>query len=86
MYCVYILRSTVTHRYYTGSTDDLHNRFNDHNTGQVKSTKNGIPWKVVHTEFHKTRAEAMRKEKYIKSRGAKRYLEDLQRNHKKRSG
>jgi putative endonuclease len=62
MYCVYILRSTVTHRYYTGSTDDLHNRFNDHNTGQVKSTKNGIPWKVVH------------KEKCIKSRGAKRYI------------
>jgi putative endonuclease len=77
MYCTYILQSTVTGRYYTGSTEDLENRVNEHNTGETPSIRSGIPWKVVHVEYFPKRAVAMRRERQIKSRGAKRYLEDL---------
>ena len=77
MYCAYILQSTVTGRYYTGSTEDLENRVIEHNNGETASIRSGIPWKVIHVEYFSTRAKAMRKEKQIKSRGAKRYLEDL---------
>ena len=77
MYCTYILWSEVTGRYYTGSTEDLDNRFIEHNQGEMSSTRSGIPWKIIHVEYFTTRALAMRKEEQIKSRGAKRYLEDL---------
>jgi putative endonuclease len=43
----------------------------------MSSTRSGIPWKVIHVEYFATRTEAVKKEKQIKSRGAKRYLEDL---------
>ena len=78
MYCAYILRSVNTGRYYTGSTDNIENRVTEHNNGEAPSTRSGIPWKVVYVEYFSTRAQAMRRERQIKSRGAKRYLEDLE--------
>jgi putative endonuclease len=47
-----------------------------HNSGQSTFTKTGIPWVLIHTEETNTRAEAVRLEKSIKKRGAKRYLQD----------
>jgi putative endonuclease len=75
MYMTYIIQSQVSHRYYTGSTEDLKNRLEEHNAGETKSTRKGIPWKIVHVEEFQTRAEAIKKEKLIKDRGAKRYLD-----------
>ncbi len=47
MYYTYILHSSKSHIFYFGSTIDLKSRFNLHNTGQVKSTKPHLPWKLV---------------------------------------
>jgi putative endonuclease len=47
-----------------------------HNQGRVKSTKFGIPWKIVLQQELPTRSEAMILEKQIKKRGAKRYIKD----------
>ncbi|RPI05920.1 MAG: GIY-YIG nuclease family protein [Ignavibacteriae bacterium] len=77
MYSTYVLFSKKTLRYYTGSTDDIENRLREHNSGETKSIRNGIPWKVIHIERFKTRVESVRKEKQIKARGAKRYLESI---------
>ena len=77
MYYTYILQSETTGRYYTGSTSDVENRVSEHNTGETKSTRSGIPWKVVYVETYPTRSEAERKERQIKARGARRYLEDI---------
>jgi putative endonuclease len=74
MYDVYILQSKTSHRYYAGSTQDLTNRFDEHNRGESRSTRSGIPWVVVQVEHFETRAEAMAQEKRIKSRGIARYL------------
>jgi putative endonuclease len=77
MFSVYILQSEKTKRYYIGSTEDLTNRLNEHNFGETKSIRGGITWKLVHIEKYKTRSEAVKKEKQIKARGAKRYLDDI---------
>jgi predicted GIY-YIG superfamily endonuclease len=52
----------------------------EHNTGECKSTRKGIPWRLVRVEEYLTRAEAVRKEKKIKARGIARSLEDLEKS------
>ncbi len=77
MFQVYILQSLKTHRFYTGYCQDLSNRLTEHNSGENKSTRSGIPWRILHTETFTAKADAIRKEASIKKRGARRYLEDI---------
>ena len=67
MYYVYILKSEMDNRYYIGSTENLEMRLKAHNRGSVKSTKNRRPLQLVWSEKYFTRAEAMKREKKIKS-------------------
>ncbi len=67
MFYVYILRSKKTKRYYIGHTEDLHRRVEQHNSGEVKSTKAYRPWEIIYTEEYETKSQAMRREKEIKS-------------------
>ncbi len=76
-FVVYILQSEKTKRYYVGHTENLERRVFEHNSGKSISTKNGVPWKVVRTEYFQSRKEAMYKEKQIKNRGIARYLTDV---------
>ena len=74
---VYILQSRTTLLYYVGSTQDVSNRLNEHNSGECLSTRHGIPWDIVHVEKFDSRSEAVRQERRIKSRGIARYLKTL---------
>jgi putative endonuclease len=65
-YQVYIIQSQKTHRYYIGITKDIKLRLRQHNTGKTRSTKSGIPWKVIKTEEYLSRQEAYKREKQIK--------------------
>ena len=76
MFIVHILYSETTQKYYTGQTQDIENRMLEHNSGETTSIKNGIPWIIVWRKELETRGEAMQLEKKIKSRGAKRFIED----------
>lgn len=67
MYCAYILKSEKTDRYYIGSTNNIESRLKRHNNGRNKSTKLGIPWKLVYSENFSTKQEAYRREFQIKS-------------------
>ncbi|MHC4441633.1 MAG: GIY-YIG nuclease family protein [Planctomycetota bacterium] len=67
MFWVYVLRSLKTGRRYVGSSDNVDRRLVEHNTGQSKSTRHGIPWKVIYTEACKDRSEAVRRERYFKT-------------------
>ena len=69
MYTTYILVSLTRGKYYTGHTEDLEKRLYEHNSGQTKSIRYGIPWQVIWIEEFPTRAEAMKKEIQIKKRG-----------------
>ena len=65
MWYVYVLQSNKIH-WYIGSTKDLRKRILKHNSGENKSTKYGIPWKVIYYEAALNRKDARAKEKYIK--------------------
>jgi len=66
MFVVCVLRNEAG-RHYTGSTSDLVQRVGQHNDGITKSTKNRGSWTVIYQEEYATRAEAMRREKFLKS-------------------
>ncbi|MBK5284150.1 MAG: GIY-YIG nuclease family protein [Bacteroidia bacterium] len=72
---VYILYSESLERYYIGQTSDIEKRLQRHNRGVVNSTSKGTPWKLVYKESLTSRGETVKKEREIKKRGAKRYLE-----------
>lgn len=76
MWYVYLLLSTKTHLWYTGSTKDLRKRILKHNTGKNKSTKFGAPWKLIYYEACLNREDARAREKYLKSGMGKRYLKN----------
>lgn len=67
MFYTYILKSLQNGSYYVGSCKNVDVRFNLHNTGQVKSTKRYIPWKLMYKEEYKTLLEARKRETQIKS-------------------
>ena len=66
MFTVYILRSDKTHRFYIGYTRNLEQRILFHNAGLNKSTKHGIPWKIVYTEKFETVHESTQRENFLK--------------------
>jgi putative endonuclease len=76
-YFTYILMSESTGAYYVGHTTEEVKRLAQHNTGQVKSTKSGIPWVIVHLEEFSTRGQAFSRERQIKGRKSRRYIESL---------
>ena len=70
-YFVYILENAEG-KFYVGQTDDLDARVAQHNdpTHNVHkyTTKHAGPWQLVYSEEHPTRAEAMQRERFNKSR------------------
>ena len=67
---VYVLENPHG-RFYVGHTEDLDRRLLEHNDAALaksKYTRKHGPWMVVWSEQHTTRAEAMRREEFIKSR------------------
>ena len=74
---VYILYSEKTDRYYIGSTSDVEKRLIKHNLGGTASTRPGRPWKIVHTETLNTKSEALIREKQIKNKKSRKYIEWL---------
>lgn len=67
MFSIYVLRSRVTGRFYTGSTSNLEMRLQQHNSDQSTSTKNRGPWDLVYHEEFGTLVEAVRRERYFKT-------------------
>ena len=64
---VYILQSQSTTRYYIGQTQDTDERVAYHNANYSKSLKNRGPWQLAYREEFATRAEAVSRERQIKS-------------------
>jgi len=74
MYYVYVLESGVDGEWYTGSTPDLKRRVQRHNDGEVLSTKPRRPLKLIYYEGCVSQADAVARERYLKSGMGKRYL------------
>ena len=67
MHYVYVLRIKKPGRHYIGQTQDLAKRLEKHLLGKTKSVKNRGPFEVVYVEKCRSRPEAMKREKEIKS-------------------
>jgi len=63
---VYVLCSDRTARHYIGHTSNLDRRFKEHNAGRVKSTKAGLPWRMIAYKKYFSRSEPRRVERSLK--------------------
>ena len=76
VYYVYVLQSKRDKKLYTGFSNNLRKRFNEHNAGEVFSTKNRGPFKLIYYEVCLNEQDARSREKYLKSGMGKRYLKN----------
>jgi putative endonuclease len=77
MFYVYVLQSERTEHLHTGFTAGLEQRVGQHNAGITKSTRNRGPWKLVYQEQFDSRAEAMRRDKFLKSGKGREQIAEL---------
>lgn len=63
MFYTYILKNSVTGRYYIGYTPDLKNRIKKHLSGSVLSTKSNLNYKLEWYCAFQTRNQALAFEK-----------------------
>jgi len=76
MYYTYVLQITKDMKFYTGSTQDLKLRFEQHNKGLVESTKHRRPLKLIYYEACLDEADARKREKHLKSYHGKMFLKN----------
>jgi putative endonuclease len=74
MYYTYVLQSLKDKLYYTGFTENLKLRFEHHSKGQVESTQQRIPLKLIYYEACLHIEDAIRREKYLKAYHGKMFL------------
>jgi putative endonuclease len=67
MHYVYVLKSKIKNWIYVGSTKDLKKRFQQHERGEVQSTKAYRPLKIIHYEAYIVTSDATRREIYLKT-------------------
>ena len=72
---VYILRCDIG-TFYTGTTNNLERRLEQHNNGKVYYTKNRLPIKLVYFEACLDKDDAYRRERYLKTGMGKRYIKN----------
>ena len=77
MYTVYILFSQKLDRFYVGYTSDIQRRLEEHNRKKGKYTDTGIPWIVMYTEEYASKKDAMSREKFIKAKKSRAFIENL---------
>ncbi len=76
MFWVYILEN-ADGKLYIGQTDDLERRLGEHNSpeaGSGKFTHKNGPWKLAWQEMHPSRASAMARERFIKSKKSAKWI------------
>ena len=81
MHYVYVLISGADNQFYVGFTNDLKTRLDSHTKGNVESTRNRRPLKLVYYEACLNRDDALRRERYLKTTWGKRYLRNRIRNY-----
>lgn len=74
MFYTYVLHSKKDNKLYYGFTQDLAQRFEQHNKGLVESTKDRQPLKLIYYEACCTKEDALRREKYFKSYRGRQFL------------
>jgi len=74
MYYVYILKSLKDNKLYTGYTNNLQKRLEEHNQGKNFSTSWRGPFKLIYYEAYLSQDDAKRREKYFKTGWGRNYI------------
>jgi putative endonuclease len=77
MIWVYAIRSLERKYIYVGMSNNVDRRMKEHNNGENRSTKAYRPFVLILKEEFNTRAEARKREKYLKSGIGKEHLYSL---------
>jgi len=64
-----VLRSVPAGKYYIGIAADVGKRLMEHNAKTGRWTSSHKPWELVAVEEYPDRAQASRRERFLKSRG-----------------
>ncbi len=68
MFYFYVLKSLKDKDLYSGYTNNLRQRFKDHNAGRVNSTKERRPFEIIYYEAYKSEKDARNRERQTKRR------------------
>ena len=79
---VYILYSEKLNRFYIGQTYNLEERLRKHRSSTKHFTGKAKDWVLKYTESYSTRKEAIAREREIKKKKSRKYIEYLINNSK----
>ena len=74
MYYSYVLQSEKDGKFYTGFTSNLKLRFEQHNKGLVRTTRDRRPLRLIYYEACLDQKDATKREKYLKTHHGKMFL------------
>ena len=77
MFTVYIIYSVKLNKYYVGYTADIATRMLQNNTGVSRYTSKASDWVLKYMEQFEKRHEAAARERSIKAKKSRRYIELL---------
>ncbi len=77
IYSVYVIQSQVDKRLYVGMSRDIKKRLQEHNNGEVFSTKGYRPLVLVYSEVVGSRVLARKQEQYLKGGSGKEFIKNL---------
>src|SRR5947209_1963269 len=75
MFYVYVLRSKKDAGLYIGYSADLRRRVALHRQGEARATASRGPWELIYYEAYVERADALGRERFLKSGSGRRFLD-----------
>lgn len=81
MFYVYVLRSENDSGFYIGFSSNLRLRLKTHRDGNAPATAHRGPWKLVYYEAYLIQADALGREKYLKSGAGRKFLKSQLRHY-----
>ena len=77
IFTMYIIYSPSLDKFYIGYTSDLQKRLKEHNSGISDFTSVATDWELKYNELFSDRKSAMNREKEIKKKKSRKYIEWL---------
>jgi len=77
MYYCYIIYSAAKNKFYIGSTSNLEDRINKHNSNHKGFTGNQLDWQLKWSQALDQKTDAMAREKQIKAWKSRKMIEKL---------
>lgn len=82
MHYVYLLECEDDKSWYIGQTNDLRDRVKRHNDGSgARTTSRKNNWKLIYYEAYLIKADAIGREKFLKSGSGRTYLKKQLKNY-----